>query len=88
MGKLDLYRHMSLSVVFGYGTYVYVHGVKFPPDIELEQKENFGPFKYLTFWNLVSASVDYMHDKQTGPVDQDTILQLVSATIHCMCYRK
>jgi len=54
MGVFQFLVHAALTGFYSYSTYVYVWGVHPPEEIVKIRETNYGPFKYLTFWDLVS----------------------------------
>ncbi|KAF2358247.1 FAR-17a/AIG1-like protein [Trinorchestia longiramus] len=49
--------HFVLAVIYGYSAYYYVFGVKPPAEIEAVRDSVYGPFKYLTYWDLLMQFV-------------------------------
>lgn len=45
--------HVALLVVYGYGIYVYLYGLNPPEEIRNLRSIGYGPFKYLTFWDML-----------------------------------
>ena len=62
MGAISALSHAALSAVYAYTTYVYVYGIKPPKEIVIIRYSNYGPFKYLTFWDLVSFKFVYFNE--------------------------
>ncbi|XP_045615514.1 androgen-induced gene 1 protein [Procambarus clarkii] len=45
--------HLLLSIHYGYGMHVYLYGLNPPQDFIKLRKIGGGPFKYLTFWDML-----------------------------------
>ena len=46
--------HLIITVSYGYGIYAYLFQVHPPKEFAIMRSGFGGPFKYLTFWNMVS----------------------------------
>uniref|UniRef100_A0A2P2I1V6 Androgen-induced gene 1 protein-like n=1 Tax=Hirondellea gigas TaxID=1518452 RepID=A0A2P2I1V6_9CRUS len=53
MGSVSLLCHLVLSVFYTYSIYVYIYELVPPEELNLIRNANYGPFKYLTFWDLL-----------------------------------
>ena len=56
MGALCFIGHATISAMYGYSIYVYCWGIHPPKEISEVRTNTYGPFKYLTFWDLVSLA--------------------------------